>query len=528
MLNGALLVARLGGTEIRLHWSMVLIIPYVLMTFQPTSFSGGARAFLLVGLVFFFVLLHELGHTLMARAFGIRVPSVVLWPLGGAAMTEREAEKPIGNLLIAAAGPLVNLIFGGVLFVLVLGTGEGGFLGSSFPFPEVFPRRSLAFLAVTNVILALTNLLPIYPLDGGRIFRAFVHMIFGPARSNQVTFWLSLVLGGLMLVGAIFLRSWLLALTAVFLLAGALTLNQPLLAGLLRFYARIFRRPEVYLRLADFDPALDLIARRIEASPRDPVLYLQRGYIYFTMDDLLHAMADADRALNIDPNYLQAILLKGALHYALENPAGCWACVERAEMIRPDWSMTWLNRAVLHRDEGNLATASADIRRAIELISHELDRYGLQMLHLVHSSILYQQGQKEAARAAWEEAYRASPQEAVMFSSDRQRIFAGDWAWVADYFAFLETKTSNAPLIPVMRGEIALRAGQWQQAVDDFTHAMTKQTVMQDICLYRGQAYEQMGKFDLAAQDYRQAIEVSQRVHIRRQAETRLRFLPAS
>jgi Zn-dependent protease len=105
MLNGSLLVARLGGTEIRLHWSMILIVPYVLMTFQPTSFDGAARAFLLVGLVFFFVLLHELGHTLMARALGIRVPSVVLWPLGGAAMTEREAEKPIGDLLIAAAGP---------------------------------------------------------------------------------------------------------------------------------------------------------------------------------------------------------------------------------------------------------------------------------------------------------------------------------------------------------------------------------------------------------------------------------------
>ena len=528
MLNGSLLVARFGGTEIRLHWSMILIIPYVLMTFRPTSFDGAARAFLLVGLVFFFVLLHELGHTLMARAFGIRVPSVVLWPLGGAAMTEREAEKPIGDLLIAAAGPLVNLIFGGLLFVFVLGTGVGGFLGASFPFPEVFPRRSLAFLAVTNVILALTNLLPIYPLDGGRIFRALVHMIFGPVRSNLVTFWLSLVLGGLVLVGALFSRSWLLALTAVLLLAGALTLNQPLLAGLLRLYAHVMRRPEVYLRLADFDPALDLIAKRIEAYPRDPVLYLQRGYIYFTMDDLLHAMADADRALNIDPNYLQAILLKGALHYALENPAGCWACVERAEMIRPDWSMTWLNRAILHRDEGNLATASADIQRAIELIGHELDRFGLQMLHLVHSSILYKQGQKEAACAAWEEAYRASPREAVMFPSDRQRIFAGDWDWVNDYFVFLETKTSNAPLIPVMRGEIALRAGQWQQAVDDFTRAMKQQTVMQDICLYRGQAYEQMGKFDLAAQDYRQAIEVSQRVHIRRQAETRLRLLPAS
>jgi hypothetical protein len=61
-------------------------------------------------------------------------------------------------------------------------------------------------------------------------------------------------------------------------------------------------------------------------------------------------------------------------------------------MVRPDWSMTWLNRAILHRDEGNLATASADIQRTIELIGRELDRFGLQMLHLVHSSSFTNKG----------------------------------------------------------------------------------------------------------------------------------------
>ncbi len=528
MLTGSLLLARFGATEIRLHWSMILIIPYVLITFQPTSLIGGARAFLLVGLVFFFVLLHELGHTLVARAFGIRVPSVVLWPLGGAAMTEREAEKPLGDLLIAAAGPLVNILLGGALMLLVLATGASGFLGSTVTFPEVFPRRSLAFLAVTNLVLGLTNLIPIYPLDGGRIFRAVTNMIFGQERSNLATFWLSLVLGGAMLVWAVFARSWLLAFTAVLLLAGAASLNQPFLAGALRLYARLTHRPEVYLRLADFDPALALLSERIDAFPRDPVAYLQRGYIYFTMDDLLHAMADADRALNLEPNYLQAVLLKGALYYAMENPAGAWMCVERAEMIRPDWSMTWVNRAILHRDEGNLDTAAGDIRRALERAAEEQDRAGLQLIHLVRSSILYRQGRVEEAQAAWEDAYNTAPRDAVIFPSDRQRIFSSDWGWVSGYFAFLESKTPAAPLIPVMRGEIALRAGQWQQAVDDFTRAMKQQSVMQDICLYRGQAYEQLGRADLAEQDYRTAIKVTQRAHIRRQAQARLKALPTA
>ena len=385
----------------------------------------------------------------MARAFGIRTPSVVLWPLGGAAMTEHEAEKPIGDLLIAAAGPLVNLIFGGLLFLLVLATGAGGALGASFPFPDVFPRRSLAFLAVTNVILGLTNLIPIYPLDGGRIFRAAVHMIFGPVRSNLATFWLSLALGVVLLAGALFTRSWLLAFTAVLLLAGAMTLNQPFLAGLLRFYARLTRRPEVYLRLADFDPALELITRRIEVYPRDPVLYLQRGYIYFTMDDLLRAMADADRALNIDPNYLQAILLKGALHYALENPNGCWACIERAEMIRPDWSVTWLNRAILHRDEGNLETALADLQPGFRSDCPRAES-APDCSSSTWCTARFSTGRARRSRPAplGNKLTISAPKDAVMFPSDRQRIFAEDWAWVADYFAFLETKIPTCAADP--------------------------------------------------------------------------------
>ncbi len=525
MLSGSLLIAKIGGTEIRLHWSMILIIPYVLATFRPGSTAGLLRAFLLVGLIFLFVLLHELGHTLMARIFGIRVPSVVLWPLGGAAMTEREAGKPIADLLIAAAGPLVNLLLGGAFFVLFLWSAGAEWLASLLNSSSIISQRMLVFLAVSNVILALSNLLPMYPLDGGRIFRAVVNMVFGPARSNLVTFWFSLALGIALLVAAVAMGSLLLAVTAVLLLAGAITLNQPLLARLMGWYARLTRSPQAYLRLADFDPALELISRRIEVDPHNPVLYLQRGYIHYTLDELVRALADADRALRIVPDIIQAWLLKSAVFYALGNRAEVWACHDQVDRIRPDWSVSWMNGAILLRDEDSLEKAMEYIQRAFEAAAREHDRTGLVLMHLVRSSIAYRQGQPENAHQDWEEAYRISSRDAMTFSVDRQRIFAPDWTWVTDYFAFLESKNPHSPNILAARGETALRAGKWQQAVDDFSRLIQQMPALQDISLYRGQAYEELGQVGLAVQDYRRAKDISRRAHIRRMAEDRLKAL---
>uniref|UniRef100_A0A7C4KJI1 Tetratricopeptide repeat protein n=1 Tax=Anaerolinea thermolimosa TaxID=229919 RepID=A0A7C4KJI1_9CHLR len=529
MISGSFLIARFAGTEIRLHWSMLLIIPYVMTTFRPDSLASALRAFLLVGLIFFFVLLHELGHMLVARVFGVRVPSVILWPLGGAAIAEREAGKPLADLLIAAAGPLVNFLLGAGFFLgywfMALAVRQGVV---SLPLLGAASQRTFLFLAVTNILLALTNLIPMYPLDGGRIFRSLVHMVFGKARSNQVTFWLSLALGVGLLTLAVAWGNLLLGVTALLLLAGAVSLNQGLTTSLIRWFARLTGDPGAYLRIADFDPAMEILNRRIEANPRNPLLYLQRGIISFTLDDLLHALGDAERAIHLAPDMVQALLLKGAVAYALKNTPQAWACVQTLEKVRPGWSVNWLNSAILLRDEGDLTGAAQAIQRALEAVANERDRSGLLLMYLVRSSIFYRQGKREAARQDWEEAFRLSSREAMSFPVDRQRIFASDWEWVRDYFAFLEEKAPGSPLILAARGETALRAGQWQQAVEDFTRLMLQMPSLQDVTLYRGQAYEQLGNLERAVADFRRAREISRRAHIRRLAEAHLRALSSS
>lgn len=523
----SLLIGHLKGTEIRLHWTLLLLFPYVYLAFQPRDWLEGARALLFIGLIFLCVLMHELGHLVMARLYGQRVSGVVLWILGGAAITEREPDDPTAQLFIAGAGPLVNLLISALLLILLAGLGVTSivFPGIATGLPVILPLRSILFLILTNLILAGSNLLPIYPLDGGRIFKAFLQMIVGPARSTVFTFWLSAILAAVLMVWAALGRSWLIAATALILLLGAITLNQNFVLGVVRLYARLARRADLYIRLGDFDPAIELLTRRIDQDPQDPELYLQRAYASYFMDDLGHALADTERVLGLMPDSLAAILLRGALFYALGQSENAWTCVDLAESIRPGWVMTALNRAILLRDEGRLEEALVEANHAAAEAEKEPVLRGPVLVLLVRSTVSFSMGDLEGARKDWDAALHANAREASGFSPDRVRIFARDWAWVEAYFQYLQEHAPDRSALPVSLGEIAMRAGQSRRAAEEYSEAIRRFPTQPDLSYYRGLVYLQLGENDQAARDFRTAHEASSRAHIRRLAAARLRLI---
>jgi len=150
--NDAFQIATVFGIPIRIHWTF----PLVLLAVAPTSIGiGGAL------ILFGCVLLHELGHSLVARRFGIRVVDITFWPLGGMARMSEIPEQPGAEALIAIAGPAVN-------FALTL-------LGAALAFLLPVPGAARLFgsFAVINVLMGTFNLLPAFPMDGGRILRAW-------------------------------------------------------------------------------------------------------------------------------------------------------------------------------------------------------------------------------------------------------------------------------------------------------------------------------------------------------------------
>jgi Zn-dependent protease/CBS domain-containing protein len=155
---------RLFGVPVRFHFTFVLLLIYlIVMELGSRQTSFGQFAF--IAALFACVLLHELGHALASKRFGIRTLEIVMFPIGGVARLER-APKPSEEFWIASAGPLVNLIIFASLFA---------YLGGALPrFDTWSPKESdwLARIAVLNLGLALFNLIPAFPMDGGRILRS--------------------------------------------------------------------------------------------------------------------------------------------------------------------------------------------------------------------------------------------------------------------------------------------------------------------------------------------------------------------
>jgi stage IV sporulation protein FB len=133
-------------------------------------------------LLFACVVAHEFGHIFTARAFGVATPDVTLLPIGGVARLERIPEEPWEELLIAVAGPLVNVVIA-LLLVWVLG---GNLDGSQLKAVESPNVSMVDRLAAVNIFLALFNMIPAFPMDGGRVLRALLSTRMGHVRATEI------------------------------------------------------------------------------------------------------------------------------------------------------------------------------------------------------------------------------------------------------------------------------------------------------------------------------------------------------
>ncbi|HUR27529.1 MAG TPA: site-2 protease family protein, partial [Planctomycetota bacterium] len=167
---GSFNIARVLGVGVRLHWSFVVFIVVLLVTGFPFGVLRYNLAFLGVGIAI--VLLHELGHALVARRFGLQVLDVTLWPLGGFTRMSRIPEDSKIEGWIAFAGPAVNLALASLaLFFAPDRTLIDGPLAMQHASRFEF---AAGWFVWVNLSLALLNLLPAFPLDGGRLLRALI------------------------------------------------------------------------------------------------------------------------------------------------------------------------------------------------------------------------------------------------------------------------------------------------------------------------------------------------------------------
>jgi Zn-dependent protease/CBS domain-containing protein len=189
-MHGSWRIGRLFGIEVRIHWTFLLLVGWVLYS----RLGDGATlpaALLTLGFVFAVfgcVVLHECGHALAARRYGIGTKDITLLPIGGLARLDRLQEEPGREFVVAIAGPLVNV---GIAAVIALGLWIGPGFGGLNAMAEGSAADPLAghfieSLLAVNLFLVAFNLLPAFPMDGGRVLRAILAMRLDHVRATRI------------------------------------------------------------------------------------------------------------------------------------------------------------------------------------------------------------------------------------------------------------------------------------------------------------------------------------------------------
>ncbi|MER3438940.1 MAG: peptidase M50, partial [Chloroflexota bacterium] len=272
----SLTLGQLHGIDVRVHPTFALVLVWIIYHWGIVE-GGGifsiAYGMLLCGFVFAFVLLHEFGHSLMALHYGIRVRDITLVPFGGVARVEHIPTRPGIEALIAIAGPAINVALAMLLLPLLTFTGIVRGFDSIGDFLEdlnqIAPSGLLSYLFVANVMIVAFNLLPAFPMDGGRLLRAGLSTILTREEATRI----AVALGVIVSIGIATLGLWwqdyVLPLIAIFVVIAA--------------YAegRVVRLEEAMRRLRVGQFAVwdrggveedDLLSYALRGGPRDVVV----------------------------------------------------------------------------------------------------------------------------------------------------------------------------------------------------------------------------------------------------------------
>jgi Zn-dependent protease len=177
-------LARIAGIDIYVHVTFLILLAWVGLSHYLLRhrWLDVAEGMVFIIALFAIVVLHELGHALMARRFGIRTRDIILLPIGGVGRLERIPDEPRQELLVALAGPAVNVVLAAVLFAVLAASErltaltDMTLVGGDF----------LSKLMWINVSLAIFNLLPAFPMDGGRVLRALLAIRMNYLRATKI------------------------------------------------------------------------------------------------------------------------------------------------------------------------------------------------------------------------------------------------------------------------------------------------------------------------------------------------------
>jgi Zn-dependent protease/predicted transcriptional regulator len=366
-MNNSFPLARIAGIPIRVHITFALILIFGMVQWGiPYGLGGAFFGLALMLLLFVCVTLHELGHALAARAVGIGTRDIILLPIGGVALLERNPREPRHELLIALAGPAVNV-------VLAIGLGIMAWLfgmnmGNGFALPDGAPSPALllTWLFAANISLVLFNLIPAFPLDGGRVLRALLAMRLGEGMATRLAVRIGRGIAAVMGIFGLFSFNLALMLIALFIY---LSSGQEQRSTEARVVLNTRRVGDVYnrhaLTVAPFD-RISMVVDYLLTGYQPDFAVMQGGRVVgiVTRDDVLKTLAQGK-----DDPYIADIMQTRVLFV----PAEMTLDEVQAEMEARQQSVV-----AVHEENGAYLglVSLEDLAEAYVIIAHqEQERY---------------------------------------------------------------------------------------------------------------------------------------------------------
>jgi len=223
-MGNAFKIGRAFDIDVKVHWTFLLLLiffAFVGYWAGGNSLTGALVTATIILVLFFCVLLHEFGHSLMAQRLGINVTDITVLPIGGVARLQTLPERPLDEVKIAVAGPLVNVALAPIFFALAFLFGV-----DLSPVPSLLAAQqslggALFYLGVINVALVVFNMIPAFPLDGGRVLRGLLAIPLGPVRATDISAGIGQFLAFVLFLVGLLGGNIFLALIAVFIFFGA-------------------------------------------------------------------------------------------------------------------------------------------------------------------------------------------------------------------------------------------------------------------------------------------------------------------
>lgn len=208
---------KIFGIPVKIHYSFFLLVIVLLYFFVSSGLGSLLFSLVWIIAIFAVVLVHELTHSIVGRYFGYQVKNITLLPIGGVAQMKEIPEKPIAEIIVAASGPLINIVIGIIALIAALLIYGEDFINTVDFESYTFARMFISF----NFIMAGFNLLPIFPMDGGRVLRGLLGLFIDYHKATHWAAEIGRFMAILMIITAVFFKQFWIVIIGIFIFFGS-------------------------------------------------------------------------------------------------------------------------------------------------------------------------------------------------------------------------------------------------------------------------------------------------------------------